>query len=46
MQRDGVRLMLSIEARDPALSVQVHDLKSYPAESIAFGSAGSEEPST
>ena len=29
--------MLSIEARDPALSVQVHDLKSYPAESIAFG---------
>jgi inward rectifier potassium channel len=37
LQRDGVRLMLSIEARDPALSVQVHDLKSYPAESIAFG---------
>jgi inward rectifier potassium channel len=34
---DGVRLMLSIEARDPALSVQVHDLKSYPAETIAFG---------
>ena len=24
-------------ARDPALSVQVHDLKSYPAEAIAFG---------
>ena len=37
MQRDGVRLMLSFEARDPALSVQVHDLKSYPAEAIAFG---------
>jgi inward rectifier potassium channel len=35
--RDGVRLMLSIEARDPALSVQVHDLMSYPAETIAFG---------
>ena len=29
--------MLSLEARDPALSVQVHDLKSYPAEAIAFG---------
>jgi inward rectifier potassium channel len=37
MKRDGVRLMLSFEARDPALSVQVHDLKSYPAEAIAFG---------
>jgi inward rectifier potassium channel len=37
LHRDGVRLMLSIEARDPALSVQVHDLKSYPAETIAFG---------
>jgi inward rectifier potassium channel len=37
LQRDGVRLMLSIEARDPALSVQVHDLKSYSAETIAFG---------
>jgi inward rectifier potassium channel len=36
LHRDGVRLMLSIEARDPALSVQVHDLKSYPAEAIAF----------
>jgi inward rectifier potassium channel len=35
--RDGVRLMLSVEARDPALSVQVHDLKSYPPETIAFG---------
>jgi inward rectifier potassium channel len=35
--RDGVRLMLSIEARDPALSAQVHDLRSYPAETIAFG---------
>jgi inward rectifier potassium channel len=35
--RDGVRLLLSFEARDPALSVQVHDLMSYPAESIAFG---------
>jgi inward rectifier potassium channel len=37
LTRDGVRLMLSLEARDPALSVQVHDLKSYPAEAIAFG---------
>ena len=37
LNRDGVRLMLSFEARDPALSVQVHDLKSYPAGSIAFG---------
>jgi inward rectifier potassium channel len=35
--RDGMRLMLSFDARDPALSVQVHDLKSYPAETIAFG---------
>jgi hypothetical protein len=35
--RDGVRLLLSFEARDPALSVQVHDLRSYPAETIAFG---------
>ncbi len=35
--RDGVRLLLSFEARDPALSVQVHDMKSYPAETIAFG---------
>ena len=35
--RDGVRLLLSFEARDPALSVQVHDLMSYPAETIAFG---------
>jgi inward rectifier potassium channel len=35
--RDGVRIMLSIEARDPALSVQVHDLKTYPADTIAFG---------
>jgi inward rectifier potassium channel len=35
--RDGVRLLLSFEARDPALSVQVHDLMSYPAEAIAFG---------
>jgi inward rectifier potassium channel len=35
--RDGIRLMLSIEARDPALSVQIYDLKSYPAEAIAFG---------
>jgi inward rectifier potassium channel len=37
LTRDSVRLMLSLEARDPALSVQVHDLKSYPAEAIAFG---------
>lgn len=37
LNHDGVRLMLSIEARDPALSVQVHDLKNYSAESIAFG---------
>jgi inward rectifier potassium channel len=35
--RDGVRLLLSFEARDPALSVQVHDLMSYPADTIAFG---------
>ena len=35
--RDGVRLMLSVEARDPALSAQVHDQKSYGAEAIAFG---------
>jgi inward rectifier potassium channel len=35
--RDSVRLMLSFDARDPALSVQVHDLKTYPAETIAFG---------
>jgi inward rectifier potassium channel len=33
---DGVRLLLSFEAIDPALSVQVHDLKSYAAETIAF----------
>ena len=37
LNRDGVRLMLTVEARDPALSVQVHDLKSYPPEAIAFG---------
>jgi inward rectifier potassium channel len=37
LNRDGVSLMLSIEAIDPALSVQVHDLKSYPSEKIAFG---------
>jgi inward rectifier potassium channel len=37
LNRDGVRLILSIEARDPALSAQIHDLKSYPAETIAFG---------
>ena len=35
--RDGVRFMLSIEARDPALSAQVHDLKSYSADTLAFG---------
>jgi inward rectifier potassium channel len=35
--RDGVRLLLSFDARDPALSVQVHDLMGYPAETIAFG---------
>jgi inward rectifier potassium channel len=35
--RDGARLMLSVEARDPALSAQVHDLRSYAAETIAFG---------
>jgi len=32
-----VRLFVSIEARDPALAAQVHDLRSYPAASIAFG---------
>jgi inward rectifier potassium channel len=37
MQANGIRLMLSTEARDPALSVQVHDLKSYSAETVAFG---------
>jgi inward rectifier potassium channel len=37
LSRDGVRLLLSFEARDPALSVQVHDLKMYTAETIAFG---------
>jgi inward rectifier potassium channel len=37
LNRDGIRLILSIEARDPALSVQIHDLKSYSAGSIAFG---------
>ena len=37
LQRDGVRLLLSVEARDQALSVQVHDLKNYSAESVAFG---------
>jgi len=35
--RDGARIMLSIEARDPALSVQVHDLRIYEAQAIAFG---------
>ena len=34
---DDVRFVLSLEARDPALSAQVHDLKSYDARSIAFG---------
>ena len=35
--RDGVRLILHIEARDPVISSQVHDLTSYAPESIAFG---------
>lgn len=34
---EGVRLILSIEARDPVISAQVHDLTSYAPESIAFG---------
>jgi Inward rectifier potassium channel C-terminal domain len=35
--KDGVRLILNIEARDPVISSQVHDLTSYAPESIAFG---------
>jgi hypothetical protein len=29
--------LLSFEARDPAISTHVHDLKGYSPESIAFG---------
>lgn len=32
-----VRMFVSVEARDPALSAQVHDIRNYPAASIAFG---------
>ena len=34
---DAVRLMLIFEARDPALSTHVHDLKGFMPESVAFG---------
>jgi len=34
---EHVRLFVSIRARDPALAAEVHDLKSYPADAIAWG---------
>jgi len=37
LTRDGVRLILIMEARDPVISAQVHDFKSYAPETIAFG---------
>ncbi|MDP9064581.1 MAG: ion channel [Pseudomonadota bacterium] len=37
LQADGVRLFMSIQARDPALGALVHDLKVYAPELIAFG---------
>lgn len=37
LTEDGTLLNLTLEARDPALSVQVHDIKSYLPQSIAFG---------
>jgi inward rectifier potassium channel len=35
--RDEVRLILSIEARDPHLAEVVHDVKTYAATDIAYG---------
>ena len=35
--RDHVLLFLSIQARDPALAAQVHDMRTFDPESIAFG---------
>jgi inward rectifier potassium channel len=32
-----VRMFVSVEARDPALAAQVHDLKTYPGASVLFG---------
>ena len=37
MIANNIRLMLNFEAHDPTLSVQVHDLRSYAADTIAFG---------
>ena len=34
---DAVRFMLIFEARDPAVSIHVHDLKGFMPESVAFG---------
>jgi hypothetical protein len=34
---ESVRFLLTFEARDPAISTHVYDLKSYVPESIAFG---------
>lgn len=37
MAADAVRLMLIFEARDPAVSIHVHDLKGFMPQSVAFG---------
>ena len=37
LTRDGVRLVVSVDARDQALSAQVFDLQQYGAADIAFG---------
>lgn len=37
LSRDGTRLFLSVEARDPTLAAQVYEIRDYGAADIAFG---------
>jgi inward rectifier potassium channel len=37
LEADGVRFVVSIEARDPELAAVVHDIKTYAAADVRFG---------